>query len=73
MSLTPSRLFHSNHGVQSLTARFRTATRRRRHFPDQESSLKVIFLQVRERRQTGPPQPAVQRSEHSFRLEHDHG
>jgi transposase-like protein len=32
--------------IESLNARFRAATRRRGHFPDEESALKVRYLAV---------------------------
>jgi len=37
-------------GIESLNARFRAATRRRGHFPDEESALKVLYLAIMERR-----------------------
>jgi transposase-like protein len=37
--------------MESLNARIRAATRRRRgHFPDEEATLRVLYLTIRERR-----------------------
>ncbi|MEZ5159731.1 MAG: hypothetical protein R2709_02535 [Marmoricola sp.] len=39
-----------------MNARFRAATRRRGHFPDEQSALKVLYLAVlsREKNKTNP-------------------
>ncbi|WP_048555843.1 IS256 family transposase [Nostocoides japonicum] len=44
------KLIYTTNGIESLNARFRAATRRRGHFPDEESALKVLYLVIRERR-----------------------
>jgi putative transposase len=43
------RLIYTTNGIESLNARFRAATRRRGHFPDEQSALKVLYLAVLER------------------------
>lgn len=43
-------IIYTTNGIESLNARFRAATRRRGHFPDEQSALKVLYLAVRERR-----------------------
>lgn len=35
--------------IESLNARFRAATRRRGHFPDEQSALKALFLAIKHR------------------------
>jgi transposase-like protein len=35
---------YTTNGIESLNARFRAAMRRRGHFPDQQSALKVLYL-----------------------------
>ena len=40
----------STNAIESLNARFRAATRRRGHFPDEDAALKVLYLTVKERR-----------------------
>lgn len=44
------KLIYTTNGIESLNARFRAATRRRGHFPDEEAALKVLYLAVLERR-----------------------
>ena len=44
------RLIYTTSGIESLNARFRAATRRRGHFPNEQSALKVLYLAVLERR-----------------------
>ena len=44
------KLIYTTNGIESLNARFRAATRRRGHFPDEQSALKVLYLAVKERR-----------------------
>lgn len=44
------RLIYTTNGIESLNARFRAATRRRGHFPNEQSALKVLYLAVLERR-----------------------
>lgn len=44
------RLIYTTNGIESLNARFRAATRRRGHFPNEQSALKILYLTVRERR-----------------------
>ncbi|GEL96432.1 IS256 family transposase [Cellulomonas composti] len=43
------RIIYTTNGIESLNARFRAATRRRGHFPDEESALKVLYLAVLQR------------------------
>jgi transposase-like protein len=43
------KLIYTTNGIESLNARFRAATRRRGHFPDELSALKVLYLAVQER------------------------
>lgn len=40
--------------IESLNARFRQATRRRGHFPDDDSALKVLYLVIRDRQPNRP-------------------
>lgn len=44
------RLIYTTNGIESLNARFRAATRRRGHFPNEQSALKILYLTARERR-----------------------
>ncbi len=44
------RLIYTTNGIESLNARFRQATRRRGHFPNEQAALKILYLTVRERR-----------------------
>lgn len=44
------RLIYTTNGIESLNARFRAATRRRGHFPNEQSAMKVLYLAVIERR-----------------------
>ena len=43
------KIIYTTNGIESLNARFRAATRRRGHFPDEQSALKVLYLAVMER------------------------
>src|ERR1700712_3002732 len=43
-------LVYTTNAIESLNARFRAATRRRGHFPNEQSALKVLYLAVIERR-----------------------
>lgn len=38
------RLIYTTNAIESLNARFRAAVRRRGHFPDEQSALKVLYL-----------------------------
>ena len=40
------KLVYTTNGIESLNARFRAAVRRRGHFPDEQSALKVLFLTI---------------------------
>ncbi len=40
------KLIYTTNGIESLNARFRAAMRRRGHFPDEQSALKVLFLTI---------------------------
>lgn len=44
------KLIYTTNGIESLNSRFRAATRRRGHFPNEQAALKVLYLTVRERR-----------------------
>lgn len=48
------RLVYTTNAIESLNARFRAATRRRGHFPDEESALKVLYLAIRHREPNRP-------------------
>lgn len=48
------RLIYTTNGIESLNARFRAATRRRGHFPDEDSALKVLYLAVLQREKNRP-------------------
>ena len=48
------KIIYTTNGIESLNARFRAATRRRGHFPDEESALKVLYLAIRHRQQNRP-------------------
>ncbi|MCS3790038.1 transposase-like protein [Tsukamurella ocularis] len=48
------KLIYTTNGIESLNARFRAATRRRGHFPDEQSALKVLYLACLERRHNRP-------------------
>jgi transposase-like protein len=43
-------LVYTTNAIESLNARFRAATRRRGHFPNEQSAMKVLYLAVIERR-----------------------
>jgi transposase-like protein len=38
------RMIYTTNAIESLNARFRAATRRRGHFPDEQAALKVLYL-----------------------------
>lgn len=42
-------MIYTTNAIESLNARFRAATRRRGHFPDEQSALKVLYLVARQR------------------------
>lgn len=44
------KLIYTTNGIESLNARFRAATRRRGHFPDEDAALKVLYLVIKERK-----------------------
>lgn len=48
------KLIYTTNGIESLNARFRHATRRRGHFPDEQSALKVLYLAAMERQHNRP-------------------
>ena len=48
------KLIYTTNGIESLNARFRAAMRRRGHFPDEQSALKVLYLAVLQRDKHGP-------------------
>ena len=39
--------------IESLNARFRQATRRRGHFPNEQAALKVLYLVIRDKKKSG--------------------
>jgi putative transposase len=41
------RVVYTTNAIESLNARFRQATRRRGHFPDDQAALKVLYLVIR--------------------------
>ena len=43
------KLIYTTNAIESLNARFRVATKRRGHFPDEQSALKVLYLAIRHR------------------------
>lgn len=48
------KLIYTTNGIESLNARFRAAMRRRGHFPDEQSALKVLYLAVLQRESNRP-------------------
>jgi putative transposase len=48
------RIIYTTNSVESLNARFRHATRRRGHFPNEQAALKVLYLSVLEREKNRP-------------------
>ena len=44
------KLVYTSNMIESMNARFRSATRRRGHFPDTKSALKVMYLTAIEHR-----------------------
>lgn len=44
------RVVYTTNLIESLNARFRQATRRRGHFPNDQAALKVLYLVIRDRR-----------------------
>ncbi len=48
------RLVYTTNAIESLNARFRAATRRRGHFPDEQAALKVLYLAIRHREPNRP-------------------
>jgi len=44
------KIIYTTNGIESLNARFRAATRRRGHFPNEQAALKILYLAVQERR-----------------------
>lgn len=54
------KLIYTSNMVESLNARFRSATRRRGHFPDTKSALKVLYLTaVEHRKNRSNPQAKI--------------
>lgn len=43
------KIIYTTNAIESLNARFRAATRRRGHFPDEQSALKVLYLAIKHR------------------------
>ena len=50
------KIIYTTNGIESLNARFRAATRRRGHFPDEDAALKVLYLTAigREKNRSNP-------------------
>jgi putative transposase len=48
------KLIYTTNGIESLNARFRAAVRRRGHFPDEQSALKVLYLTIQHREKNRP-------------------
>lgn len=48
------KIIYTTNAIESLNARFRAATRRRGHFPDEQSALKVLYLAIRHREANRP-------------------
>lgn len=48
------KLVYTTNGIESLNANFRAATRRRAHFPDEQSAMKVLYLSVVHRGKSRP-------------------
>nr|WP_152024751.1 IS256 family transposase [Tessaracoccus flavescens] len=48
------KLVYTTNAIESLNARFRAATRRRGHFPDEAAALKVLYLSIRHREPNRP-------------------
>ena len=53
------KLIYTTNAIESLNARFRSAVRRRGHFPDEQAALKVLYLSAI-RRETNRPNPTGQ-------------
>ncbi|GAB3622379.1 hypothetical protein GCM10027418_04610 [Mariniluteicoccus endophyticus] len=48
------KIIYTTNGIESLNARFRAATRRRGHFPDEQSALKVLYPAIRHKEPNRP-------------------
>lgn len=48
------KIIYTTNAIESLNARFRAATRRRGHFPDEQSAMKVLYLAVKHREVNRP-------------------
>jgi transposase-like protein len=48
------KLIYTTNGIESLNARFRQSTRRRGHFPNEQSAMKILYLTIMERRPNRP-------------------
>ncbi|GAB3996243.1 hypothetical protein GCM10028771_25970 [Nocardioides marmoraquaticus] len=48
------KMIYTTNAIESLNARFRAATRRRGHFPDEQSALKILYLAARHREKDRP-------------------
>jgi transposase-like protein len=47
------KVLYTTNMVESMNARFRQATRRRGHFPNEQAALKVLYLVIREKNNKG--------------------
>ena len=52
------KLIYITNAIESLNARFRVATKRRGHFPDEQSALEVLDLAIRHREKNKGNNPA---------------
>ena len=46
-------MIYTTNMIESLNARFRQATRRRGHFPNEQAALKVLYLVIRDKKKNG--------------------
>ena len=46
-------VIYTTNMIESLNARFRQATRRRGHFPNEQAALKVLYLVIRDKKKNG--------------------
>jgi putative transposase len=47
------KVIYTTNMVESLNGRFRQATRRRGHFPNEQAALKVLYLVLKEKTRNG--------------------
>jgi transposase-like protein len=51
------KLIYTTDGIESLNARFRQSTRRRGHFPNEQSAMKILYLTVKDIARTDRTRP----------------